>query len=245
MAAIWRPRRAGQDRQRLLHHNTADQLDLPIDLPPGVCMPECIAEREDLHPYWIPISLPGNPDFGIGVFFSRSERPINLESLSALRLLAQDIGPIIQQRNGCTSSLLDMVELSTDEIYIFEPQRFTISRTNATASVRTGYAREALTGMTPASLKVGISELDYRAKLMPLVEGTASRASPSTRSSGGGTGLSIRSRCMSGGSAAPPPTSLPRLQSQLPTSARPSGCWNRCSMPFPAGSASSTIARGS
>lgn len=171
MAAIY-IRDAGQDRQRLLHHNTADQLDLPIDLPLGARVPECIAEREDLHPYWIPISLPGNPDFGTGVFFSRSDRPINLESLSALRLLTQDIGPIIQQRNGCTSSLLDMVELSTDEIYIFEPQRFTISRTNATASVRTGYAREALTGMTPASLKVGISELDYRAKLMPLVEGS-------------------------------------------------------------------------
>ena len=66
-----------------------------------------------------------------------------------------------------------MVELSTDEIYIFDPLRFTISRTNATASVRTGYSAEALCDMTPASLKVGLSELDYRAKLMPLVDGSA------------------------------------------------------------------------
>ncbi|MBC2773020.1 PAS-domain containing protein [Rhizobium sp. AQ_MP] len=172
MAAIY-IRDAVQDRQRLLHHNTADQLDLPIDLPPGARMPECIADRDDLIPYWIPISMPGDPDFGIGVFFSRSEKPISLEGLSALRLLVQEIGPVIQQRNGCTSSLLDLVELSTDEIYIFEHQRFTISRTNATASVRTGYSPEALAGMTPASLKVGISELDYRAKLMPLVAGGA------------------------------------------------------------------------
>ncbi|MFY8100714.1 MAG: PAS domain S-box protein, partial [Allorhizobium sp.] len=172
MAAIY-VRDAGQDRQRLVHHNTADQLDLPIDLAPGARMPECIADRDDLIPYWIAITVNGDPDFGTAVFFSRSERPINTESLSALRLLAQEIGPVIQQRNGCTTSVLDMVELSTDEIYIFEPQRFTISRTNATASVRTGYSAEALAGMTPASLKVGISELDYRAKLMPLVEGSA------------------------------------------------------------------------
>lgn len=172
MAAIY-VRDAGQDRQRLVHHNTADQLDLPIDLAPGARMPECIADRDDLIPYWIAITVNGDPDFGTAVFFSRSERPINTESLSALRLLAQEIGPVIQQRNGCTTSVLDMVELSTDEIYIFEPQRFTISRTNATASVRTGYSAEALAGMTPASLKVGISELDYRAKLIPLVEGSA------------------------------------------------------------------------
>jgi PAS domain S-box-containing protein len=172
MSAIY-VRDAGQHRQRLLHHNTADQLDLPIDLAQGARMPECIAERDDLIPYWIPITVPGDPDFGTAVFFSRSERPINTESLSALRLLAQEIGPVVQQRNGCTASLLDMIELSTDEIYIFEPQRFTISRTNATASVRTGYSPEALIGLTPASLKVGISELEYRSKLLPLVDGSA------------------------------------------------------------------------
>lgn len=172
MAAIY-IREAGQDRQRLFHNNTADQMELPLDLPSGARMPECIAEREDLIPYWIPISVAGDPDFGTAVFFSRSERPINVESLSALRVLAQEFGPIIQQRNGCTASLIDMVELSTDEIYIFDPLRFTISRTNATASVRTGYSAEALCGMTPASLKVGLSELDYRAKLMPLVDGSA------------------------------------------------------------------------
>lgn len=171
MAAIY-VREAGQDRQRLFHHNTADQMDLPIDLPLGARMPDCIAEREDLIPYWIPISITGDPDFGTVAFFSRNERPINMESLMALRLLAQELAPIIQQRTGCTASLIDMVELSTDEIYIFDPLRFTISRTNATASVRTGYSAEALAGMTPASLKVGISELDYRAKLMPLVEGS-------------------------------------------------------------------------
>lgn len=172
MSAIY-VRDSGQDRQRLLHHNTADQLDLPIDLAQGARMPECIAERDDLIPYWIPIAVPGDPDFGTAVFFSRNERPINMDSLSALRLLAQEIGPVVQQRNGCTASLLDMIELSTDEIYIFEPQRFTISRTNATACVRTGYSPEALAGMTPASLKVGISELDYRSKLLPLVDGSA------------------------------------------------------------------------
>jgi PAS domain S-box-containing protein len=172
MAAIY-VRDTGQERQRLLHHNTADQLDLPIDLPPGARIPECLADREDLIPYWIPISLPGDPDFGTAVFFSRSERPINIESLAALRMLVQELGPIIRQRIGCSTSVLDMVELSTDEIYIFDPIRFAISRTNATATVRTGYSPEALAGMTPASLKVGISELDYRARLIPLIEGNA------------------------------------------------------------------------
>lgn len=172
MSAVYM-RDPGHDRQRLLHHNTADQLDLPIDLPPGARMPECIVERDDIIPYWIPITLANDADFGTAVFFSRSERPITADSLSVLRLLAQEIGPMIQQRNGCTASLLDMVELSTDEIYVFEPQRLTISRTNATATVRTGFSPEALAGMTPASLKVGLSELDYRAKLMPLVEGSA------------------------------------------------------------------------
>ena len=47
MAAIY-IRDAGQDRQRLFHNNTADQMELPLDLPSGARMPECIAEREDL-----------------------------------------------------------------------------------------------------------------------------------------------------------------------------------------------------
>jgi PAS domain S-box-containing protein len=172
MAAIY-IRDAAQDRQRLFHHNTADQMDLPLSLPAAARMPEWIIERADLIPCWIPISVADDPDFGTALFFSHSERPISALSLSALQMLAQEIGPIIRQRDGCTPSLIDMVELSTDEIYIFDPLHFTIGRANATACVRTGYPAEALIGMTPASLKIGLSELDYRAKLMPLVEGSA------------------------------------------------------------------------
>lgn len=157
------------DRHRLFHHCAGDEVGLPLDLCPDEGLSEAAKGKSAV--YMFPLCRQGHASFGTVILFGRTSKRMSAEKLSILRMLTEEIGPIITHRNGCTATLLDMVELSTDEIYVFDPQSLMITRTNATATVRTGHTAHALSTMTPAMLKVGLSEADYRAKLVPLMLG--------------------------------------------------------------------------
>lgn len=166
-----------QDRHRLFHHCAAEDLALPIDICPDSAMPPLANGRSKPALYQLPINHPSGTRIGTALFFGRTAKRMNQEKLAILRLLSGEIGSIISHRNGCTGTLLDMVELSTDEIYVFDPQSLQITRANATASVRTGYSAQALSTMTPAQLKSGLTEADYRARLVPLMLGRSQKIS--------------------------------------------------------------------
>ena len=166
-----------QDRHRLTHQCGADELALPVEICPEEGLPPLANGRLRPAIYQMPITHASGARIGTVFFFGRTAKRMNQEKLSVLRLLSEELGTIIAHRNGCTGTLLDMVELSTDEIYVFDPQSLQITRANATASVRTGYSAAALSAMTPAQLKSGLSEADYRAKLVPLMLGRSQRIS--------------------------------------------------------------------
>ncbi len=165
------------DRHRLFHQNGAAELALPLDICPEDGILPSVTGRPKATVYCLPIHHPAGQEVGTVVFFGRSSKRMGQEKLAILRLLSEEIGTIITQRNGCTGTLLDMVELSTDEIYVFDPQSLQITRANATASVRTGYSAQALSAMTPAELKAGLSEADYRAHMVPLMLGRTQKIS--------------------------------------------------------------------
>ncbi|MDH4442107.1 MAG: PAS-domain containing protein [Rhizobium sp.] len=164
-----------QDRHRLFHHADADDLALPLDVCPEDGLPQLAIGRSKPAIYHLPIIHPSGAHIGTVFFFGRTAKRMSQEKLAILRLLSGEIGTIITHRNGCNGTLLDMVELSTDEIYVFDPQSLQITRANATASVRTGYSAQALSAMTTAELKSGLSEADYRAKLVPLMLGRSQK----------------------------------------------------------------------
>ncbi len=166
-----------QDRHRLLHQHAADDLSLPLDICPEEGLQPLGHGRQRPAVYVLPIQHPSGSRTGTVVFFGRTAKRMSQEKLAILRLLAEEIGIIIAHRNGCTGTLLDMVELSTDEIYVFDPQSLQINRANATASVRTGHSLHALSEMTPAELKAGLTEADYRSKLVPLMLGRTQKIS--------------------------------------------------------------------
>ncbi|KQW31501.1 hypothetical protein ASE36_04450 [Rhizobium sp. Root274] len=159
------------DRHRLFHQCAADEFALPIDICPEDGMPPSVTGRSKSAIYCLAIHHPSGQRMGSVFFFGRTAKRMSQEKLAILRLLTEEIATIITHRNGGTGTLIDMVELSTDEIYVFDPQSLQITRANATASVRTGYSAQALSTMTPAELKAGISEADYRARLVPLLLG--------------------------------------------------------------------------
>ncbi|TPP10104.1 sensor histidine kinase [Rhizobium glycinendophyticum] len=159
------------DRHRLFHQCAADEFALPLDICPEDGMPPSVTGRSKSAIYGLAIHHPSGQRMGSVFFFGRTAKRMSQEKLAILRLLTEEIATIITHRNGGTGTLIDMVELSTDEIYVFDPQSLQITRANATASVRTGYSAQALSTMTPAELKAGISEADYRARLVPLLLG--------------------------------------------------------------------------
>ncbi|RKE85928.1 PAS-domain containing protein [Rhizobium sp. AG855] len=165
------------DRDRLFHQNAADELSLPLDICPDQGLPPGASSRSKAATYPLTLHHPSGGRMGTVLFFGRTGKRMSQEKLAILRMLSEEIGTIIAHRNGCTGTLLDMVELSTDEIYVFDPQSLQITRANATASVRTGYSAQALSAMTPAELKAGVSEADYRARLVPLMLGRAQKIS--------------------------------------------------------------------
>lgn len=163
------------DRDRLFHQCAADELSLPLDICPEDGLSQGVSSRLKGAIYQLPLHHPSGGRMGTVLFFGRTAKRMSQEKLAILRLLSGEIGAIITNRNGCHGTLLDMVELSTDEIYVFDPQSLQITRANATASVRTGYSAQALSGMTPAQLKAGLSEADYRARLVPLMLGRSQK----------------------------------------------------------------------
>jgi PAS domain S-box-containing protein len=165
------------DRDRLFHQCAADEYSLPLDICPEDGLPQAVSGRSKAVIYHLPLHHPSGGRMGTVLFFGRTGKRMSQEKLAILRMLSEEIGTIITNRNGCHGTLLDMVELSTDEIYVFDPQSLQITRANATASVRTGYSAQALSGMTPAQLKSGLSEADYRARLVPLMLGRSQKIS--------------------------------------------------------------------
>lgn len=165
------------DRHRLFHQWAADELALPLDICPEEGMPQSVIGRSKSAVYCLPINYPSGQRMGSVFFFSRTAKRMSQEKLAILRLLTEEVATIITHRNGCNGTLLDMVELSTDEIYVFDPQSLHITRTNATASVRTGYSVQTLSTMTPAELKAGLTEAEYRSRLVPLMLGETQKIS--------------------------------------------------------------------
>ncbi|THV23232.1 sensor histidine kinase [Peteryoungia ipomoeae] len=158
-------------RYRLIHHVEADEIRLPIDLIDGR-LPLDFHRNMGHCVYEIPLKPPyGDEISGTLIAFGRSAEPMKHEVYGNLEILAAEIAGILARRHGSHMTLLDMVELSTDEIYIFDPKSLTIIRTNATACLRTGFTEQALSEMKPSELKIGLSEADYRARIEPLLSG--------------------------------------------------------------------------
>ncbi|MCY1664490.1 sensor histidine kinase [Rhizobium sp. SL86] len=160
------------DGHKLLHHRQSEDMTLPRVIDPSDVagsFPEGFG-RTCL--YTIPLCINDDqPATGAVLLFGRKARRLSAEKIAALHLVCQEIARIIVNRSGHGGSLLNVVELSTDEIYIFDPRSLGIIRSNATASIRTGYTQQALSAMTTVGLKVDLSEADYRDRLKPLMSG--------------------------------------------------------------------------
>ncbi|SIP98704.1 Signal transduction histidine kinase [Rhizobium sp. RU35A] len=162
----------GQEGHRLLYHRHSDDLIFPL-----VIDPENISDsfpqgfgRASFYP--VPLVIgEGERSIGSALFFGRTAKRMSAQKQTILMALAQEIARIIINRGGPSGTLIDLVELSTDEIYIFDPLSLAIVRANHTASIRTGHSLETLSRMTPAALKVEMSEAAYRAQIEPLLSG--------------------------------------------------------------------------
>lgn len=162
----------GQEGHRLIYHRQSEDFSFPL-----VIDPENIS---DSFPQgwgrmsFYPVPLAAEQDgriIGSALFFGRTAKRMSAQKQSILQLLGQEIARIIINRGGPSGNLIDLVELSTDEIYIFDPLSLSIIRANQTASIRTGHSIEALTRLTPAQLKVDMGEETYRRHLAPLLTG--------------------------------------------------------------------------
>lgn len=158
-------------RHRLIHHVSADEIRLPIELAGGH-LPLDFMRTLGRCAYAMPLK-PSFDDSVTGtlIVFGKTVQPMRHEIYGILQILTEEIAGILGRRYGSRTTLLDMVELSTDEIYIFDPQSLQIIRTNATACLRTGFTEQSLSGMKPCELKVGLAESDYRARMEPLLSG--------------------------------------------------------------------------
>jgi signal transduction histidine kinase len=165
-------------RHRLMHHRNSEDFTYPIEIDP-TCVSDSFPRgwgRASL--YQIPMSAGDEePQIGTALLFGRTGKRMSGEKLAILRLLCQEIARIIVNRSGMAASLIDMVELSTDEIYIFEPHSLGIVRTNATASIRTGHPASHLARLTPAALKVDMSEAAYRELIGSVLNGQCNNVS--------------------------------------------------------------------
>ncbi|MDO1581220.1 sensor histidine kinase [Rhizobium oryzicola] len=166
------------DGHKLFHHRQCEDVTMPRIIDPddvAGSFPEGWG-RSSLYP--IPLCVDENqPVIGAVLLFGRTAKRLSAEKLSILRIICQELGRIIVNRIGQGGSLMNIVELSTDEIYIFNPRSLAITRANTTASIRTGHTAAALTAMTTASLKVDMSEVEYRKRLEPLIIGRCTNIS--------------------------------------------------------------------
>lgn len=160
------------DGHKLLHHRQTEDVTLPRVIDPSDVAGSFPEGSGRSCLYTIPLSIRDDqPATGAVLLFGRTARRLSAEKIAALHLVCQEIARIIVNRSGHDGSLLNVVELSTDEIYIFDPRSLGILRSNATASIRTGHTQQALSAMTTVGLKVDMSEADYRDRLKPLTSG--------------------------------------------------------------------------
>ena len=165
-------RECGTEGHHLLHHLPNEDYVYPL-----IIDPENLADtlnggwgRACLYP--LPLTVDTDEDaFGSLLLFGRTGKRMGQEKLGLLKLLVQDLAQVIIDRGGAVGTLMDVVELSTDEIYLFDAHSLAITRANGTASVRTGHSGKALSKLTPAELKVGMSDDEYRERIAPLVKG--------------------------------------------------------------------------
>ncbi|MGL3606080.1 PAS-domain containing protein [Rhizobium sp. G187] len=175
VAAIYL-RNQDNGRMRLFHVCQADDVPLPLELGEDEDLAWMTAGRSRGFLYQIPLSRrDGGEMFGTVLYFGRTARRMSAEKLSILADLTHEIAHVVIHRHGTSCALIDMVELSTDEIYVFDPLTLSIIRANGTASVRTGHNMAALARLTPAEIKMDMSEADYRAHIRPLVDGEANK----------------------------------------------------------------------
>lgn len=163
---------------RLLHHRHSEDMTYPIEIDPSSVAESFPRGWGRACLYQMPLAADETEALiGTALLFGRNGKRMNSEKLSILRLLCQEIARIIVHRGGAAASLIDMVELSTDEIYIFDPHSLAIVRTNATASIRTGHPASHLCRLTPAGLKVDMSEVAYRDLIGTVLNGQCSNIS--------------------------------------------------------------------
>lgn len=160
------------DGHRLLHHRQGEEVSLPRMIDPCDVVGSFPEGLEGTSLYAIPL-IPDEeqPATGAVLLFGRTAKRLSADKIAALHVVCQELARIIINHSGHGGSLLNVVELSTDEIYIFDPLSLGIVRANATASIRTGHSQQALSGMTTVGLKVEMSEADYRDRLKPLMSG--------------------------------------------------------------------------
>ncbi|QLF69560.1 PAS-domain containing protein [Peteryoungia desertarenae] len=163
-------RECGAKGHHLFHHRPNEDFVYPLIIDPENLSDSLSGGWGRACLYPLPLKKEADQTaFGTLLLFGRTGKRMSQERLGLLSLLVQDLAQVVIDRGSAVGTLMDVVELSTDEIYIFDARSLAITRANGTASVRTGHTGKALAKLTPAALKVGVSNDEYREKIAPLV----------------------------------------------------------------------------
>ncbi|MCV3766320.1 sensor histidine kinase [Rhizobium sp. TRM95796] len=161
-------------RHKLLYHTQADWCTIPLEYDPqsGQAQPLCAEDRA--RSYLLPlIDRSSGAIFGSVLFLGKSRRRMDEERMAVLRLLICDLADIVlsRRRADADHQFADLVEISTDEIYLIDPDMLEIFRANGTATIKTGYREDQLIRMTPVSLKPDLTLDEYRILINPVISG--------------------------------------------------------------------------
>jgi PAS domain S-box-containing protein len=162
------------EQHKLLFQTKADWRSIPLTYDPQTGHVSPMSQEVRDRAYLLPLrERASGKVFGTVLFIGNSPHRIDSEKMEVLKLLVDDLADIVlhRRRADADHQFADLVEISTDEIYLFDPATLDIFRANGTASIKTGYREDQLIRMTPLSLKPEMQLRDYRRLIEPVLHG--------------------------------------------------------------------------